>query len=127
VTADRVADQDRTARAAAPAGTVAAVPLTPRAATTAEAVAAVSDPLSGKTFTMRTFKVHRDKDITGASGTGEVAEVCVYSTGWVTMCWLERNDKVVSVEVFTSLDHWVTVHGHDGATRLVPVATTVPS
>lgn len=67
---------------------------------------------------MRRFELHRDRDVTGVSGTGVVAEGLAFSDGVVVLRWtgvwptsIVWHDRGVA-----SVEH---VHGHDGATRLV--------
>ncbi|MEU1596169.1 hypothetical protein ABZ468_25750 [Streptomyces sp. NPDC005708] len=63
----------------------------------------------------RLFAFVRDSDITGVSGPGHVADGVQWADGTVVMRWLERP----STSVWDSLDVMVSVHGHDGASRVV--------
>lgn len=65
---------------------------------------------------MRTFKLHRDKDLSGVSGTGDVAEGVEFDTGKVVICWLT---KYHSVSVFDNVHTLEQVHGHEGSTKVV--------
>lgn len=64
----------------------------------------------------RRFVLERDRDVTGVSGTGRVAEGVIWSDGTVDVHWLGARPSWV---------HWRTlgdaqaIHGHDGATRFV--------
>ena len=67
---------------------------------------------------MRTFRLVRDTDVTGISGTGVVAEGVEFTSGLVALTWLgEWPTSVVFHERgIESVEH---VHGHNGATRIV--------
>lgn len=62
---------------------------------------------------MRTFKLRRDKDLSGVSGIGYVAEGVEWEDGQVTICWLS---KYHSIGVFDNIHCLEAIHGHDGAT-----------
>lgn len=65
---------------------------------------------------MRTFELHRDTDVTGISGTGVVAEGCMFSDGVTVVRWRgERRSTVV----WPSIEDVEVIHGHGGATRIV--------
>lgn len=81
--------------------------------TLAETVALVGATVDAKT---RTFKLHRDIDESGVSGTGIVAEGCLFGDGKVAMRW---TTTTASTTLFDSLEHVLKVHGHAGKTRLV--------
>lgn len=67
---------------------------------------------------MRTFKLVRDTDVTGVSGTGVVAEGVEFSDGTVAMRWLtEWPTSVVFHD--RGMAAVEKVHGHGGATRIV--------
>jgi hypothetical protein len=65
---------------------------------------------------MRTFRLVRDHDATGISGTGVVAEGVVFSTGWVALTWLTRVNSLVFYPDISNVEH---IHGHGGLTRIV--------
>lgn len=65
---------------------------------------------------VRFFQLHRDHDITGFSGTGVVADGVVWPDGTVSMRW--RGPVRTTVEA-ACLDDIRSIHGHDGATRIV--------
>lgn len=65
---------------------------------------------------MRTFKLVRSKDLSGVSGTGEVAEGVEFDIGKVVICW---TSKYHSVSVFDTLHELEMIHGHEGATKVV--------
>ncbi|MFE2469765.1 hypothetical protein [Streptomyces mirabilis] len=72
--------------------------------------------------TLATFRVHRDQDVSGISGTGVVAEGVQFSDGWVVTHWL---DQAPMWEPKTDVWHHkgtrpiTKVHGHGGVTRIV--------
>jgi hypothetical protein len=65
---------------------------------------------------VRPFHLERVEDVHGVSGTGRVAEGCVFSNGWVALTWLTAH---TSVAFYPSMDHVEAVHGHNGKTRIV--------
>lgn len=78
-----------------------------------------SMPAGGTTYRAkkrRTFVLQRDKDISGVSGTGEIAEGTLYSNGVVTVTWYGEHS---STSVWTSMESMLAIHGHQGATRVV--------
>jgi len=62
------------------------------------------------------FELHRDRDVTGYSGTGIVADGVEFDDGICVLHW-RGNDR--STVVWVNLPALVKVHCHDGATRLV--------
>jgi hypothetical protein len=62
---------------------------------------------------MRTFKLVRNEDQTGVSGTGVVAEGVVFSHGEVVLSWLTKHR---SIGVYPTLDELINIHGHEGRT-----------
>lgn len=65
---------------------------------------------------MRRFLLQRDEDASGVSGVGTVAEGVEFSDGSCAMRW--RTDTA-STAVYASAEDLVTIHGHEGRTRLV--------
>lgn len=63
----------------------------------------------------RLFVLRRDRDVTGVSGLGDVADGVQWPDGSVVLRWRERP----STAVWASLELMLSVHGHDGATRVV--------
>ena len=66
---------------------------------------------------MLNFRLIRDEDVTGVSGTGIVAEGTLFSSGAVVVAWLGEDPSVV---------HWPKgmesvekINGHGGKTRIV--------
>ncbi|MEU4345601.1 hypothetical protein AB0H00_30845 [Nocardia sp. NPDC023852] len=68
---------------------------------------------------VRFFQLHRDQDVTGFSGTGVVADGVVWPDGAVSMRW--RGEIRTTVEA-ARIEDIETIHGHDGATRVVLLA-----
>jgi hypothetical protein len=72
----------------------------------------------------RRFLLQRDEDKTGVSGTGTVAEGCLFSTGWVALTWLT---SVNSLTFYPAIENVEYIHGHAGSTRIVwldePIST----
>jgi len=64
----------------------------------------------------RRFHLQRDTDVTGASGTGRVADGVQFTDGTVAMRWRHRHASTVT---WAHIDDAIAVHGHDGATRLI--------
>lgn len=79
---------------------------------------------------MKTFELHRDEDETGVSGTGVVAEGCVFSDGCATpyasegfggpgWCAMRWKNEPKTTTLFPSLSVVEIIHGHGGKTRIV--------
>ena len=66
-------------------------------------------------FNARRFLMIRQRDVSGVSGTGVVAEGVVFSQGMVVLHWLV---EPCSVAVYKSINDLVTIHGHNGATDI---------
>jgi hypothetical protein len=64
---------------------------------------------------MRRFVLVRVKDLTGVTGTGIVAEGTVFTDGRSVIRWLREPH---SMGIYQSLNDVITVHGHEGGTRL---------
>jgi hypothetical protein len=68
----------------------------------------------------RLFRIIRDHDESGVSGTGHVADGAVFSTGATVINWLPENAAgVSSIVIYHSLPDAERVHGHGGKTRFV--------
>jgi len=68
---------------------------------------------------MRTFKLVRDKDISGVSGLGVVAVGAEFPSGRCAIEWLPGRHDVRSMNIYQSLDEIHRINGHEGATRIV--------
>lgn len=64
---------------------------------------------------MRKFVLHRDEDVSGVSGTGDVAEGVMFFDGTAVMKW---RTKMSSIEVFRDIGDVLAIHGHEGKTVL---------
>jgi hypothetical protein len=62
---------------------------------------------------MQLFNMIRLEDVSNNSGTGLVAQGCVFDDGTVTMRWLSKNRSTV---VFNSLSVLKKIHCHKGKT-----------
>lgn len=63
----------------------------------------------------RLFELVRFRDLSGVSGTGVVAEGCVFTDGSVALRWRGNNPATA---VWPDLDSVLAVHGHQGATEV---------
>lgn len=66
-------------------------------------------------LSMRRFLLVRERDLTGVSGIGIVAEGAEFSSGLTVMRWLR---EPFAVGVFQSVADLIAVHGHEGATHI---------
>lgn len=64
----------------------------------------------------RRFLLRRDEDVTGMSGTGDVADGVVFPDGATVIRW--RGPRASTV-VWRSLADAEAVHGHGGRTRIM--------
>lgn len=65
---------------------------------------------------MRLFHLVREQDVSGVSGTGVVAEGCLFSNGKVAMSWLGEHR---TLELFDYIEEVEELHGHNGMSRVV--------
>jgi len=65
---------------------------------------------------LKTFRLQRQKDISGVSGTGIVAQGVVFDNGWVALCWLTETSSVV---IYKDIAHVEKIHGHSGNTTII--------
>lgn len=65
---------------------------------------------------IRRFKLEREKDHSGVSGTGVVAEGCEFSNGMCAVTWMT---PYRCVSIWTSIKELEAVHGHGGDTKIV--------
>lgn len=68
---------------------------------------------------VRVFQLQRDRDVTGCSGPGVVADGVVWPDGSVSMRWRGAVRTTVSADCLADIER---VHGHGGATRVVLLA-----
>ena len=64
---------------------------------------------------MRRFHLFRLEDATGISGTGYVAEGCVFSNGHVALAW---TTEYTSIAIYDSILDVIAIHGHGGKTTV---------
>lgn len=64
---------------------------------------------------MRRFVLVRAEDVTGVSGIGEVAQGVKFESGKVVMEWRGSHKSVV---MHDSIHALLSVHGHEGRTRV---------
>lgn len=65
---------------------------------------------------MKRFKLLREKDESGVSGTGIVAEGVEFANGKCALTWLSRFACVAFYDNIKALEQ---IHGHHGATVIV--------
>ena len=61
----------------------------------------------------RRFRMKRNVDESGVSGTGNVAYGCEFSDGSVALRW---NTRIACSAVYSSINDLQAIHGHGGAT-----------
>jgi hypothetical protein len=71
--------------------------------------------MSEPTPTSRRFALIRTVDHTGVSGVGAVADGVEFHDGSVALRW---HGEHASTVVWSSIEHAIAVHGHDGATTV---------
>jgi hypothetical protein len=64
----------------------------------------------------RRFELNRDRDVSGISGTGVVADGVAFEDGTVVVHWRGLWPSTV---LWPALDGLLAVNGHGGATRVV--------
>lgn len=62
------------------------------------------------------FTLERDKDVTGVSGAGTVADGVVFPDGVAVIRWRGERQSTV---VWPSVEDVEAIHGHNGSTRIV--------
>ncbi len=65
---------------------------------------------------MRRFRLVRDEDVSGVSGTGVVAQGVEFDDGTVVMRWLSALPTTVVHD--RGIESVVGIHGHEGRTRV---------
>lgn len=63
----------------------------------------------------RRGELYRYRDVSGVSGTGVVAQLVLFSNGWVAVAWL--GDRPC-VHVWPNLEWLLDIHGHNGSTEV---------
>ena len=64
---------------------------------------------------LRRFILVRSEDVTGASGTGNVAEGTVFSSGRAVINWLK---EPFAMGIYQTIEDVILVHGHEGRTQI---------
>lgn len=64
---------------------------------------------------LKRFRLVRETDVTGISGTGVVAEGIEFTNGWCVIVWLT---EVNSMGFYPSVKNVDYIHGHEGATKI---------
>jgi hypothetical protein len=67
----------------------------------------------------RRFQLERDADPTGVSGTGVVAEGCLFSDGSAAIRWATSTCSSVFWDAPNAAENIEKVHGHNGLSRIV--------
>lgn len=62
------------------------------------------------------FLLHRNQDISGVSGVGDVAWGCLFPDGTVVLRWDASRGTPACTSMWDTLEQMLRVHGHDGAT-----------
>ena len=65
---------------------------------------------------MKRFYLQRNVDASGVSGTGKIAEGCLFDNGWCALVWL--TDKT-TLSYYPDVEAIESIHGHGGATKVV--------
>jgi hypothetical protein len=65
------------------------------------------------------FRLWRDADVSGTSGTGFVAEGIQFSCGKVVVSFYKELKDVANIETFDNLEDMVKIHGHEGKTKVI--------
>ena len=66
---------------------------------------------------MKEYLLRRLEDISGSSGTGDVAEIVQFENGMVVLAWMV---DCKTLGIYHSLDEVIQIHGHEGRTLVVP-------
>jgi hypothetical protein len=73
---------------------------------------------------MRVIQLRRHEDVTGASGTGIVADGVEFADGTVALRWFGEHRSTV---VWSNIHSAIAVHGHDGRTIVEALIIICPS
>lgn len=68
---------------------------------------------------MKLYELIRDIDVSGVSGTGPVAELVEFESGWCAVSFYGYTADVPNVIVYSSLADAEKIHGHEGKTRII--------
>ena len=64
---------------------------------------------------VRRFILSRSEDLSGISGTGDVAEGVVFTDGTTVLRWTV---ELTSTAIYDSISDVILIHGHDGKTTV---------
>lgn len=67
-------------------------------------------------FMLKTFLLKRDRDISGVSGCGIIAEGCLFESGEVALHWFGEHG---SINIYHSLEDLKFVHSHGDCTKII--------
>lgn len=74
----------------------------------------------------KVFSLVRNKDVSGISGTGEVAWGCVFPDGTAVLRWhAEKGGAPPSTSMWNCVGDIERIHGHEGSTQIVYEETPV--
>jgi len=75
--------------------------------------------MAGSNFSMfRRFRLYRNNDVSGTSGTGFVAEGIQLSCGKVVLSFYKEIADVANIETFDNLEDMIKIHGHEDKTKV---------
>jgi hypothetical protein len=72
---------------------------------------------------LKRFHFERNKDVSGTSGCGIVAEGVIFTNGHVALTWLSDHP---SINLYDSIEDVELIHGHQGCTHIVYDDPPVP-
>ncbi|WP_280466551.1 hypothetical protein [Nocardia cyriacigeorgica] len=78
-----------------------------------------TEPRTTTTTAVWAFELRRDRDTTGYSGTGTVADGVVFGDGTTVLHWRGWGGRATGTVVGVSLRHIYEPHTHGGDTRFV--------
>lgn len=65
---------------------------------------------------MKAFILRRKEDVSGVSGTGDIAEGVQFHDGQCILSWFGQHH---TIEVCPSVEAVIAIHGHEGKTEVV--------
>jgi hypothetical protein len=68
------------------------------------------------TMSAKIFYLNRTEDESGVSGTGRIAQGCIFDNGKVALTWLSEHP---SVTIYDNIGEVRAIHGHSGKTEVV--------
>lgn len=77
---------------------------------------------SAQNYRRQAFRLRRHSDVTGVSGTGDIAEGAHFSDGSAVLCWKPQPERGVdksSIALWPDIPNLLGIHGHDGKTEIV--------